>query len=103
MLQVLLPLLSLPLNCQPMAAAARHLQPPRLGLSPSISFSLCLYTNLARPALPACRSLEVDGKPATLARAGDSADVTLSGIDASAVCSGTVLCHPDFPVPLADK
>lgn len=50
-----------------------------------------------------CRSIEVDGKPTTLARAGDSADVTLAGVDATAVCSGTVLCHPDFPVPLVDK
>lgn len=49
------------------------------------------------------RSIEVDGKPASLARAGDSADVTLTGVDATAVCSGTVLCHPDFPVPLVDK
>lgn len=49
------------------------------------------------------KSIEVDGKPATLARAGDSADVTLTGVDATAVCSGTVLCHPDFPVPLVDK
>lgn len=45
----------------------------------------------------------MDGKAATLARAGDSADVTLTGIEASAVCGGTVLCHPDFPVPLAHK
>ena len=49
------------------------------------------------------RSIEVDGKPASVARAGDSADVTLTGVDATAVCSGTVLCHPDFPVPLVDK
>lgn len=49
------------------------------------------------------RSLEVDGKPASLARAGDSADVTLAGIDTSAVGAGSVLCHPDFPVPLVDK
>lgn len=52
---------------------------------------------------PPCRSLEVDGKPASLARAGDSADVTLAGVEASALCAGSVLCHPDFPVPLVDK
>ncbi|PSC70924.1 HBS1 isoform X1 isoform B [Micractinium conductrix] len=49
------------------------------------------------------KSLEVDGKPASLARAGDSADVTLAGIDTSAVGAGSVVCHPDFPVPLVSK
>ena len=52
---------------------------------------------------PSHRSLEVDGKPASLARAGDSADVTLAGIDTSAVGAGSVVCHPDFPVPLVSK
>ena len=50
--------------------------------------------------LPA-RSLEVDGKPATLARAGDSAELTLTGIEASAASPGSVVCHPDFPTQLA--
>ena len=50
-----------------------------------------------------CRALEVDGKAASLARAGDSADVTLAGIDTTAVGPGSVLCHPDFPVPLVAK
>ena len=45
----------------------------------------------------------MDGKPASLARAGDSADVTLAGVDTTAVGAGSVLCHPDFPVPLATK
>lgn len=45
----------------------------------------------------------MDGKAASLARAGDGADVTLSGVDTSAVASGSVLCHPDFPVPLVSK
>lgn len=45
----------------------------------------------------------MDGQAASLARAGDSADVTLSGVDASAVGAGSVVCHPDFPVPLVSK
>lgn len=49
------------------------------------------------------KSIEVDGKPAPLARAGDSADVVLAGVDTTAVGAGSVLCHPDFPVPLAAK
>lgn len=40
---------------------------------------------------------------APLALAGDSADVLLSGIDASALHAGAVLCHPEFPVHLAVK
>ncbi|EFN56452.1 hypothetical protein CHLNCDRAFT_35207 [Chlorella variabilis] len=51
----------------------------------------------------AVKALEVDGKAASLARAGDSADVTLAGIDTTAVGPGSVLCHPDFPVPLVAK
>lgn len=54
------------------------------------------------PAL-LCRSIEVDGKAAQVARAGDSADVALSGIDTTAVGAGSVLCHPGFPVPLVTK
>ncbi|KAL4857598.1 HBS1-like protein [Chlorella vulgaris] len=49
------------------------------------------------------KALEVDGKAVSLARAGDSADVTLAGIDATAVGSGSVLCHPDFPVQLVTR
>lgn len=56
----------------------------------------------ARPTSP-CRALEVDGKPAPLARAGDSADVTLTGIEPNMVGAGSVLCLPDFPVPLVHR
>ena len=38
-----------------------------------------------------------------MARAGDGADVTLSGVDAASVGAGSVLCHPDFPAPLAAR
>lgn len=85
--------LALPLNRYPVATEARRSTAAK---APASLFPPCCTAF-------ACRSIEVDGKPATLARAGDSADVTLAGVDASAVCGGTVLCHPDFPVPLADK
>jgi elongation factor 1 alpha-like protein len=49
------------------------------------------------------KSIEVDGAPAALARAGDTADVVLAGVDPGAVGPGSVLCHPDFPAPLAAK
>lgn len=40
---------------------------------------------------------------AQLAMAGDSADLVLTGVDASVLHSGCVLCHPEFPVRLAVK
>lgn len=40
---------------------------------------------------------------AQLAMAGDSADLVLSGVYVSALHSGCVLCHPEFPVRLAVK
>lgn len=51
----------------------------------------------------AVRSVEVDGVPVALARAGDTADVTLSGIDAAALAAGAVVCHPGWPAPLAAR
>lgn len=53
-------------------------------------------------ALPATvRSLDVDGAAATLARAGDSVDVGLAGVDPSGLAPGSVICHPEWPIPLA--
>lgn len=49
------------------------------------------------------KGIEVDGKPAQFARAGDSVDVVLSGMDPANLAQGTVLCHPSFPVPLVTK
>ena len=49
------------------------------------------------------KSLEVDSAPACLARAGDSVDITLADVDASVLAAGAVICHPDWPVPLARK
>lgn len=79
------------------------------GIGPQVKGSLYfsawrgLHSIHPTPPHPPRRSLEVDGKPASLARAGDSADVTLGGVEASAVGAGSVLCHPDFPVPLVDR
>ncbi|KAK9787261.1 hypothetical protein WJX73_009440 [Symbiochloris irregularis] len=42
--------------------------------------------------------------PSAVARAGDSADVVLSGlVDDSALGPGSVLCHPTWQVPMAAK
>lgn len=55
-------------------------------------------------AVATVKSLDVNGQDhAPLAMAGDSADLLLSGVDASALHSGCVLCHPEFPVRLAVK
>ena len=49
------------------------------------------------------RSVEVNGAPVLLAVAGDTVDVALNGIDAAAVSAGSVLCHPQWPVPLVTR
>ncbi|XP_010541534.1 PREDICTED: HBS1-like protein isoform X2 [Tarenaya hassleriana] len=49
------------------------------------------------------RSLERDSRACTVARAGDNVAITLQGIDANQVIAGGVLCHPDFPVPVATR
>ncbi|KAG7670734.1 hypothetical protein Ndes2437A_g04358 [Nannochloris sp. 'desiccata'] len=51
--------------------------------------------------LATVKNVEVDGKSAPVARAGDSCDILLTGIESSAAHAGYVVCHPDFPVPLA--
>lgn len=48
------------------------------------------------------RSLEQDSRHCTVARAGDNVAVSLHGIDANHVMAGGVLCHPDFPVAVAE-
>eukprot|EP00257_Ricinus_communis_P027287 XP_025014701.1 HBS1-like protein isoform X3 [Ricinus communis] len=47
------------------------------------------------------RTLERDSQACSVARAGDNVAVSLVGIDGSNVIAGGVLCHPDFPVPVA--
>ena len=49
------------------------------------------------------KSLEVDGAAATFARAGDSVDMTLADVDPAGLGAGSVICHPDWPVPLASR
>ena len=51
--------------------------------------------------LGSVKSLEVDSAPAALARAGDSVDVTLADVDPAVLAAGAVICHPEWPVPLA--
>nr|UUY86291.1 elongation factor 1-alpha [Aglaonema commutatum] len=47
------------------------------------------------------RSIERDSCICSVARAGDNVAVVLQGIDTGNVMSGSVLCHPEFPVPVA--
>ena len=51
----------------------------------------------------AVRSVEVNGAPVPLAIAGDTVDVALNGIDAAAVSAGSMLCHPQWLVPLVSR
>lgn len=48
------------------------------------------------------RSLECDSQVCNSAKAGDSVTINLQGIDANHVMAGGVLCHPEFPVPVAN-
>ncbi|CAD7698398.1 unnamed protein product [Ostreobium quekettii] len=49
------------------------------------------------------KSLEVDGQKCPLARAGDSCDVGLSGIEESSLFPGSVLCPVDWPTGVSSK
>jgi len=47
------------------------------------------------------KSIEQDGQPLSIARAGEGVDVGLNGIDPGMLSPGGVICHPDYPVPVA--
>ncbi|GJP49526.1 hypothetical protein CLOM_g8726 [Closterium sp. NIES-68] len=49
------------------------------------------------------KALERDESPVAAAWAGESADVGLQGVDANQLLPGGVLCHPDFPIPVATR
>lgn len=49
------------------------------------------------------KSVEMRGKAVPVAMAGDNADVVLSGIEQGSINAGAVLCHPEYPVPLASR
>ncbi|BBN07085.1 elongation factor 1 alpha-like protein [Marchantia polymorpha subsp. ruderalis] len=49
------------------------------------------------------KAIEQDGHPLTVALAGDSVDVGLTGVEPAVLISGGVLCHPDYPVPVVTK
>ncbi|KAK6123162.1 hypothetical protein DH2020_043110 [Rehmannia glutinosa] len=48
------------------------------------------------------RSLERDSQPCSMARAGDNVTVNLQGIEGNRVTAGGVICHPDYPVEVAN-
>lgn len=49
------------------------------------------------------KSIEQEGQPLTKARAGDGVDIGLTGVDPGMLAPGGVLCHPDYPVPVATR
>ncbi|KAK3141139.1 hypothetical protein QOZ80_4BG0330030 [Eleusine coracana subsp. coracana] len=53
--------------------------------------------------LATVKTIERDSSSCSLARAGDNISIGLQGIDPGHVVSGGVLCHPDFPVPVASS
>ncbi|KAJ1272574.1 hypothetical protein BS78_06G213000 [Paspalum vaginatum] len=48
------------------------------------------------------KTIERDSTSCTIARAGDNVAVSLQGIDGSQLIPGGVLCHPGFPVAVAN-
>ncbi|XP_073028323.1 uncharacterized protein [Primulina eburnea] len=52
--------------------------------------------------LATVRSLEHNSQVCDVARAGDNVTVNLHGIEGNRVTAGGVICHPDFPVPVAN-
>ncbi|CAL4942808.1 unnamed protein product [Urochloa decumbens] len=48
------------------------------------------------------KSIERDTNPCNIARAGDNVAVNLQGIDGNQLMPGGVLCHPGFPVAVAN-
>jgi elongation factor 1 alpha-like protein len=49
------------------------------------------------------KTIEVDGRAAVLARAGDSAELGLVGVDPTTVARGDVVCDPGWPAPVVGK
>ena len=49
------------------------------------------------------KSVEMNNTAVPLAMVGDTVDVALNGIDAAAVSAGSMLCLPQWPVPLVSR
>ncbi|CAI5468707.1 unnamed protein product [Closterium sp. Yama58-4] len=49
------------------------------------------------------KALERDESPVAAAWAGESVDVGLQGVEANQLLPGGVLCHPDYPIPVATR
>lgn len=48
------------------------------------------------------KTIERDSSSCSIARAGDNVAVILQGIDGNRIIPGGILCHPGFPVPVAN-
>jgi len=49
------------------------------------------------------KSIEQQSQNLKIARAGEGVDVGLNGIDPGMLAPGGVVCHPDYPVPVATR
>eukprot|EP00249_Psilotum_nudum_P014863 c25037_g1_i2 orf=1240-2895(+) len=49
------------------------------------------------------KGIEQDDQSVASARAGESVDIGLQGVEQSILAPGGVLCHPDYPVPVAHR
>lgn len=58
------------------------------------------YKFVTPPFPPSC---PFHAQPAKIARAGDSVELSVAGIDPTNVLQGSVMCPPDFPAPLVTR
>ena len=48
------------------------------------------------------KTIERDSSSCSAARAGDNVAICLQGVDGNRIIPGGILCHPGFPVPVAN-
>ncbi|CAM0903032.1 unnamed protein product [Alopecurus aequalis] len=48
------------------------------------------------------KTIERDSSSCSIARAGDNVAICLQGVDGNRIIPGGILCHPGFPVPVAN-
>jgi translation elongation factor EF-1alpha len=48
------------------------------------------------------KTIERDSRSCSIARAGDNVAICLQGVDGNRIIPGGILCHPGFPVPVAN-
>ncbi|GER54106.1 elongation factor 1-alpha [Striga asiatica] len=89
--------------------AIDSLQLPERDFSKPLLMPICdLLKSQSQGQVSVCGKLECGAirtgfKPCDVARAGDNVTVNLQGIEANRVTAGGVICHPNYPVQVANR